>query len=165
MLSSQSLADESIVHEDCLYPISELAHWPHVMTSATELLFPCLCPPLLSPVPSQTRHTVCSLCFAFRCWTRFVVMYIFVLHPPREADCLQILHSANLVSSPTTKCSQIGNFFLDFASAMTVQPVVHNLHKVCNVHAHKQYLLISHWNADSDTVKLLIIATLVTTDC
>ena len=39
VLSSQSLADESIVHEDCLYPVSELAHWPQVMTSATELLF------------------------------------------------------------------------------------------------------------------------------
>ena len=44
MLSSQSLVDESIVHEDCLYPIPELAHWLQVTTSATELLFPCLCP-------------------------------------------------------------------------------------------------------------------------
>ena len=67
VLSSQSLADESIVDKDCLYPISELAHWPQVTTSATELL--SLAFVLLSsfPVPSQTRHTVWSLCFAYRC--------------------------------------------------------------------------------------------------
>ena len=153
-LSSQSLANESVAHEDHLYPISTLTHSPQVTIAAVGLPFPCLCPALLSPMPFQTRHTV--HCFVFRWWTRFVVLYVFVLHPPCEMDCSQILHSVNFVSSPTTKCSQIGDLFLGLVLAVSARASSAQFAR--NAHAHNQYMFIARQITDSNTVKLLNIS-------
>ena len=59
------------------------------------------------PVSKSSSNSVyCLECFIFRWWTRFVVLYVFVVLPLHGTDCSQILQSANLVSSPTTKCSR-----------------------------------------------------------
>ena len=56
-----------------------------------------------------------SLCILFKWYTRLVVLNVFVVFPPREADTPQELQKACLESSPTLKNSQIGNFFFDMA--------------------------------------------------
>ena len=58
------IANESVAHEDHLYPISALTHSPRVTIAAVGLPFPCLCPALLSPMPFQTRHTVHYVLFS-----------------------------------------------------------------------------------------------------
>lgn len=57
-----------------------------------------------------------SLCSFFKWKTRFVVLNVLVVFPPRETDAAHELQIACLDSSPTLKYSQMGNLFFDMAT-------------------------------------------------
>ena len=56
-----------------------------------------------------------SLCSFFKWKTRFVVLNVLVVFPPRETDSPHELQIACLDSSPTLKYSQMGDLFFDMA--------------------------------------------------
>ena len=58
-------------------------------------------------------------------------------------------------TSPTTKCSQIGDLFLGLALAMSARASSAQFAR--NAHAHNQYMFIARRTTDSNTVKLLNI--------
>ena len=62
-------------------------------------------------------YSECRLLCAFFKWkTRFVVLNVLVVFPPRETDAAHELQIACLDSSPTLKYSQMGNLFFDMAT-------------------------------------------------
>ena len=67
---------------------------------------------------------VCADCFLHsssmldRCWWWLFLQLDGPLPPVSHVWYTYMYHSTNLVSFPTTKCSQIGDFFLNLASAM-----------------------------------------------
>ena len=62
-------------------------------------------------------NSECSCaCIPLIWYTRFVVLNVFVVLPPREIDWPHALQIPNFVSSPTLKQSQIGDLFVNILS-------------------------------------------------